>query len=65
MMKKTTKELKKGDKIVLAGTEFSVEETELSEIGKQGTQKCRIVAVNAKGEKVVVIRPADFPFEVK
>ena len=64
-MKKAAKELKKGDKIVLAGSEFVVDEIELSEIGKQGVQKCRIVAVKKDGEKVVVIRPSDYLFEVK
>lgn len=64
-MKKKAKELKKGDRIVLAGSDFSIDEVEISDIGKQGTQKCRIVAVNVRGEKVVVIRPSEFPFEVK
>ncbi len=64
-MKKKAKELKKGDRIVIAGGEWVVEEIEMSDIGKQGTQKCRIVAVDDKKEKVVVIRPVDYPFEVK
>lgn len=64
-MKKKAKDLKKGDKIIIAGGDWIIEETEISDIGKQGTQKCRIVAANAKKEKVVIIRPADYPFEVK
>jgi translation elongation factor P/translation initiation factor 5A len=64
-MKKSAKEVKKGDRIVLAGEELVVEESELSDIGKQGTQKCRIVAARKSGEKIVVIRPSDYPFEVK
>lgn len=64
-MKKKARELKKGDKIVMAGGDWIVDETEVSDIGKQGMQKCRIVVVNSKKEKVVIIRPADYPFDVK
>jgi len=63
-MKKVAKEIKKGDKIRLAGKTFSVEETEISDIGKQGTKKCRIVAKSETGEKIVLIRPEDYPIEV-
>lgn len=62
-MKKKAKELKKGDKIKIAGKPFTVEEIETSDIGKQGTKKCRIVASSPSGEKVVIIRPEDYPFE--
>ncbi len=64
-MKKTAKELKKGDKIELGGEILSIENLELSEIGKQGTQKCRISAKKQNGERIIIIRPADYPFEVK
>ncbi|MBU0760099.1 MAG: hypothetical protein KJ600_05590 [Nanoarchaeota archaeon] len=63
-MKKEAKKLKKGDKIKLAGRTFTVNETELSEIGKQGTKKCRIIAESESGEKIVIIRPEDYPIEV-
>ena len=62
-MKKNAKDLKKGDKIKIAGTDFVVEEMEISDIGKHGKRKVRIVAKNDK-EKMVVIRPEDYPFEV-
>ena len=64
-MKKLAKEIKRGDKINIAGTSFLVEETEVSDIGKQGVKKVRIVAKSSSGEKVVVIRPENYPFEVK
>ena len=62
-MKKTAKEIKKGDKIKIARATFLVEEVETSDVGKQGTKKCRIVAKSEKGEKIVVIRPENYPFE--
>ncbi|MBI4116561.1 hypothetical protein HY449_02350 [Candidatus Pacearchaeota archaeon] len=62
-MKKNAKDLKKGDKVKVAGTDFVVEETEISDIGKHGKRKVRIVASNDK-EKLVIIRPDDYPFEI-
>lgn len=61
-MAKKAKELKKGDKIKIAGEPCLIEEIELSDIGKQGTKKVRIVAKKESGEKLVIIRPADYPF---
>ncbi|MFZ5955046.1 MAG: hypothetical protein ACOYT4_01350 [Nanoarchaeota archaeon] len=63
-MKKKARELKKGDKIQIGTDVLIIEEIELSDIGKQGTKKCRIVASKEK-EKIVIIRPEDYPFEVK
>ncbi len=64
-MRKKAKELKKEDKILIAGKIFLIEEVELSDIGKQGTKKVRLVAKSSLGEKIVVIRPEDYPFEVE
>ena len=64
-MKKQAKDVKKGDKIILAGEEMLVEETETSDTSKQGTKKCRIVVSNKKGNKLTIIRPADYILEVK
>lgn len=61
-MKKKAKELKKGDQLLIGGEKLTVESTELSDIGKHGTQKCRIEAVKSNGERIVIIRPADYPF---
>ena len=61
-MKKLAKELKKGDSIVIAGEKLSINSVENSDIGKQGTSKCRIEAKKQNGEKIVIIRPADYPF---
>lgn len=41
-----------------------VEEVEISDIGKQGTKKVRIVAKKKSGEKIVIIRPEDYPLGV-
>ncbi|MDO8460294.1 MAG: hypothetical protein Q7S74_04250 [Nanoarchaeota archaeon] len=64
-MKKLAKELKKGDSLLIGGEKLSIEIIETSDIGKQGTQKVRLEAKKANGEKVVIIRPADYPFNVE
>lgn len=50
--------------MLLAGKEWCILEVELSELGKQGTRKVRLVA-EAAGEKVTIIRPEDYPIELK
>tara|TARA_Y100000310_G_C20383357_1_gene669223 strand:- start:7 stop:198 length:192 start_codon:yes stop_codon:yes gene_type:complete len=62
-MKKKAKELKKGDKIKILDKEWEVISIETSEIGKQGSQKCRL-ELSSSGEKLAIIRPSDYPFEV-
>ncbi len=62
-MKKPAKELKKGEKIKIAGKAYAVREIELSDIGKHGKRKCRIVAESENKEKIVIIRPEDYPIE--
>nr|QBM01170.1 hypothetical protein [uncultured archaeon] len=62
-MKKLAKDLKKGDEIIVAGKLFSIGIIELSDIGKQGTRKVRLELVDEKKEKIVIIRPEDYPFE--
>lgn len=63
-MKKQAKDLKKGDKINIAGKSYVIEAFELSEIGKQGKRKVRIEAVNEENKKLVLIRPEDYPFQI-
>lgn len=62
-MRKKAIDLKKGDVIKIAGKSFRITGLEISEIGKQGTRKVRIEAGSESGEKIVVIRPEDYPFE--
>lgn len=64
-MKKKAEELKKGDKISIGPELLIVESIELSDVGKQGVKKCRIVTTKISGEKVIIIRPSNYPFEVK
>jgi len=64
-MKKKAKDIRKGDMLIIGSDTLSVESIEVSGIGKQGVQKCRIEAKKASGEKVVLIRPADYPLETK
>ena len=61
-MQKQAKDLKVGDKILMAGEELIITFLEISDLGKQGTKKCRIEAKKKDGEKVAIIRPADYPF---
>ena len=63
-MKKKAVEIKKGDNLTVAGEELVVEEVEISDIGKQGTKKVRLVAKKKNGEKIVIIRPEDYPLDV-
>lgn len=63
-MKKPGKSLRKGDKIKIAGKICQIIGIELSDIGKHGKRKCRIEAQAEKGERLVIIRPEDYPFEI-
>jgi len=63
-MKKLSKDLKVGDKIMLAGQKCSVLSIELSDIGKQGKRKVRIEVLSEKNEKIIIIRPEDYPFDI-
>lgn len=63
-MKKKAEELQKGDKVNIAGQEAIIEEVEVSDIGKQGKKKCRLVLILKNGEKIVIIRPSDYPFDI-
>lgn len=63
-MKKKANELKNGDTITIGGSKAIIEEVEISDIGKQGKKKVRLVAKTSSGEKVIIIRPEDYPFEV-
>ena len=64
-MKKNAKDLKKEDKIIIAGQKCAIENIEFSEIGKQGARKVRLELKTEKGEKLVIIRPEDYPFEAE
>ena len=63
MGKKKAIEIKKDDTIKIAGEELLVEEVEVSDMGKQGTKKVRFVAKKKNGEKIVLIRPEEYPIE--
>jgi len=62
-MKKKAREIKQGDTITIATEKLKVISVEISDISKQGKKKCRIEAQKVNGEKVVIIRPEDYPFE--
>ena len=62
-MKRTAKDLKKGDKVAVAGKKCFVESIEVSDIGKQGKRKVRLELKTEDGEKIIIIRPEDYPFD--
>ena len=62
-MKKQARELKKGDKIIIAEKIFIINEIEISDIGKQGKRKVRLVCLDEKNEKLIIIRPEDYVFD--
>ena len=62
--KRKAKELKVGDRVKVAGKVCVIIGIEISEIGKQGTRKVRLVVETPEQEKVVIIRPEDYPFEL-
>tara|TARA_Y100000310_G_scaffold317120_1_gene369615 strand:+ start:1257 stop:1448 length:192 start_codon:yes stop_codon:yes gene_type:complete len=63
-MTKLAKDLKEGDKVKLAGQVCTIKKLEMSDIGKHGKKKCRIELSTEKGEKMVIIRPEDYPFNI-
>ena len=62
-MQKKAKNLAKGDVVVVGDEKCRIEKVEISDIGKQGTKKVRFEALTSKGEKIVLVRPEDYPFE--
>lgn len=62
-MKKQAKDLKSEDRIKVADQSCTIKEIEISDIGKHGKRKVRIEAITSSGEKIVIIRPEDYPFE--
>lgn len=63
-MKKQAKDIKKGDTIILAGKNCKVLEIELSDIGKHGKSKVRLELSTPENEKLVIIRPENYPVEI-
>jgi translation elongation factor P/translation initiation factor 5A len=63
-MKKQAKDIKKGDFVMIGGKKCSIDSFEMSDVGKQGKRKCRIEVKTPEGEKIVLIRPEDYPMDV-
>ncbi len=53
------KTLKEGDKVEHNGEIITLNKVEFSNIGKHGKSKARLEGTTEKGEKKVIIRPAD------
>lgn len=62
-MKKKASDLKKGDKIKILDKIWTVNDLEVSDLGKQGSKKCRLELYSGK-DKISIIRPSEYPFEV-
>jgi translation elongation factor P/translation initiation factor 5A len=60
---KKAEDLKKGEEIFIGGDYVKVESIELSDVGKQGVKKCRIIVSKKDGEKMTIIRPSNYPFK--
>jgi len=65
MKRVEAKYIKVGDKITLDGTECKVTNIEFSDIGKHGTKKCRITAIDNEGDMKVAIKPDNALIEKK
>ena len=64
-MRKKAEELKKGDTIIIGNEELLIDSIEISDISKQGIKKCRIESKRVNGERIVLVRPVDYPFNIK
>ena len=64
-MKKQAKDLKVGDKIKLADKICIIMAIEASDIGKQGKRKIRLELITESKEKIIIIRPEDYPFDLE
>jgi translation elongation factor P/translation initiation factor 5A len=62
-MRKQAKDLVKGEKILVSNQECVVNDIEISEIGKHGKRKCRLDLATSRGDKLVIIRPEDYPVD--
>ncbi len=63
-MQKKANDVEVGENIQIAGQGFKIVEKEISDIGKHGKRKVRLGLLNSKGEKMVIIRPDDYPFNI-
>lgn len=61
---KPAREIKKDDVIKVAGKKCKVLGIEISDIGKHGKSKVRLELLTPENEKLVIIRPDDYPFDV-
>ncbi len=64
MPEREVKDLKQGELILIEDAIYTIKKLEFSSIAKHGKSKCRIEAVNDKGEEKVVIRLAEDTIEV-
>lgn len=58
-MEKQLKDLKPGEKIRFEDNDYTVKSVEVSNIGKHGRSKCRLVVLTKNKEEKVLVRLSD------
>lgn len=58
-MEKQLKDLKPGEKIKFEDNEYTVKSVEVSNVGKHGRSKCRLVVLTKNKEEKVLVRLSD------
>ena len=63
-MEKELKDLKPGERINFEGNNYTVKEVEVSNIGKHGRSKCRLVVIASNKEEKILVRLSDMKAEL-
>ena len=63
-MEKKASHLVKGDIVIISEQKCTVDKVEVSDVGKQGTKKVRFEAIDPKGERIILVRPENYPIQV-
>ncbi|MDD5254400.1 MAG: hypothetical protein PHG05_04895 [Candidatus Nanoarchaeia archaeon] len=63
-MEKELKDLKPGEKINFEGNTYIVKEIEVSNIGKHGRSKCRLIVISSNKEEKILVRLSDMKAEL-
>ena len=63
-MKVKVKDLQVGNKVLIEGKEHKITRFEMSNIGKQGSSKCRIEATDPSGANKIYIKLSEEDIEL-
>jgi translation elongation factor P/translation initiation factor 5A len=64
-MEKQLKDLKPGEKIKFEDNEYVVKNVEVSNIGKHGRSKCRLVVLTKNKEEKILVRLSDMKTQLR